>query len=203
MIPALNHYRTTTDTIVGSFPTVISARATLAGIRGAMWMYRMQSHPACDRSSAWDGIVLSDRATVQNLLTILLRGRTHLRAAIVDEPSPCSILIMRVLEVLHLRVDEVGCNEWHDRCEATVRDDCDLLDVPVLLLDDLQPREQRAQVIPSPQCRFVNQYSAQRAPLLLAGTDLVGQCRVGSRCKRPFGLEHNYRFVPSQFVIEH
>src|SRR5471030_296562 len=118
-------------------------------------------------------------------LALPLRGRTHLRAVVVREPVPRSIIIVSVVEVFHLRVDEMICNERHDRCEATVSDDCDLLDVPVPLLDDLQPGEQRAQVIPSAQGCFVNQYSAQLAMLFQAGIDVAGQCCELIRCNRP------------------
>jgi hypothetical protein len=65
-----------------------------------------------------------------------------------------------VVEVFQSGVDEMACPERHARCEATVRDDCDLLDFAMMLLDELQPSEQCAEVIPAAQCFCVNQYSA-------------------------------------------
>lgn len=48
--------------------------------------------------------------------------------------------------MLYLRVDEMATDARHDVRENAVRDDRDLLDSPVMLLDELQVGKQPAEV---------------------------------------------------------
>ena len=116
-----------------------------------------------------------------------LRGRARPRAEIRLKPIPRGLLVRKV-EVLHLRMDEMACDWRHDCRETAVRGDRNFLDSLMMMLDELQVGEQRAEILPAGKRFCVYQYSAQRPMLLQTSIYVARQRREVCRFKRPSGF---------------
>src|SRR5258705_7805020 len=88
-----------------------------------------------------------------------------------------------VLEVLHLRMHEMARDMRHHLRETAVGDDRDLSDFLMMVLDELQVRDERAKILPSGKLFGDHQYAIQYPILFEIGVDVACQRLKISRCK--------------------
>ena len=136
----------------------------------------------------------------------LARVMTSSRAAACHQPVPRGLLV-REIEMFHLRVEEIIGDPGHDRRDSAVRDDGDFFDSVVIQSDELEMRDERAEVLPAEERRRVQHDSAQHVmPMEIAGDEAIDEARRRSEIgglKRPLQFQLQDPVVASQIEIEH
>src|ERR1700690_1522013 len=100
-------------------------------------------------------------------------------------------------------MNEMVCNVRHDLRHRAVRNNRDFLDFRKMRLEELQVSKQRVEVFPAGKRFCADQYSAQRPMSLQICVDVARQHGEICRFERPFGIQHKYPVVLSQYVLEH
>ena len=91
-----------------------------------------------------------------------ISGQGALRVTALSEPVPRGVLV-REVEVLHLRVSEMARNVRHDCRECAVRGDRNFLHFLMMILHELKVGKQRAETFPSLE-------TISRVPILRAAS---------------------------------
>ena len=98
---------------------------------------------------------------------------------------------------------EVVCNTRYRGGHAAIRNDRDFFDLAMMLANELQMSDERAEVLPAGKLARLDKHAAQRALADQVGIDLARQRRKVRRLERTCGFQHEDSIIESQIVIQH